>query len=318
VLVAAALAVATASVLVGAAAPAGAETNGSWSIFPTTVSGQLVRPYFQPVLTAGQSYADSVTVTNQTQTAATFNLYAADAYNTPTGGFALKRRTDHQTAMGAWIQLPITQITLEPRSYEVIPFTIDVPAGTAPGDHAGGIVIESTTGTTTVHGSLAITALRAVGVRVYGRVQGKLSPSLAVTGLSVAAHTSVASLFGLGAPSTVTFTVANTGNVRLTSKAVVTLAPLFGGSAGTRTVTVPELLPQNAVTYKVPFGSTLTYGQLTANVSIIATGSSSSGSASTLVIPWLLLLVLVVIVVLLVAWRRRKHRLERAGSGPVS
>jgi len=289
-------------------APAGAAAAGGWSIFPTTVQGQLPRPYFQPTLTAGQNYNDSLTVVNQNSTAATFNLYGSDAFNTAAGGFGLKKRTDHMTAMGAWIQLPITQITLAPSSFEVIPFSIDVPAGTPPGDHAGGVVIESTTGKTTVHGALSVTVLQAVAVRVYGRVQGKLVSSMAVTNLSVSPKTTVSSLFGLGTASKVTFTVANTGNVRLSSTAKVDLSPLFGGSAGTHVVHVPQLLPQNSVTYTVPFKSVIPFGQLTATVHLTAPGTSSSGSASALVIPWLLLLVIVVVVVLIVWLRRRRKQ----------
>jgi hypothetical protein len=302
-----------ASLVAAPSSPAGAETNGSWSIFPTTVAGQQQRPYFQPTLTAGQTYSDSVTVINQTGTTATFNLYGADAYNSSAGGFALKRRTDKQTAMGLWIQLPITQITLTGRSFEVIPFSIVVPAGTPPGDHAGGIVIESTTGTTTVHGSLSVTVLQAVAVRVYGRVQGKLVRSMAVTHLSVSPQTSVSSLFGFGTPSKVTFTVANTGNVRLASVASVSLKPLIGGAAGTKVVQIPQLLPDNSVTYTLPFKSVIPFGQLTANVHLTAAGSTSTGSSSALVIPWLLLLVLALIVALIVWSRRRRRRGDAAG-----
>ncbi|MGO9029336.1 MAG: WxL protein peptidoglycan domain-containing protein [Acidimicrobiales bacterium] len=299
--------------------PAGAATNGSWSIYPTTISGQLPRPYFQPILAAGQSYSDSVTVTNQTATPETFNLYAADAHNTPNGGFGLSRRTDPKVGMGAWIQLPESQITLAPSSYEVIPFTIAVPADATPGDHPGGIVIEATQGTTTTHGAVSVTVLQAVAVRVYGRVQGKLVSSMGVTNLSISPKTGFVSLLGGGAASTVTFTVANTGNVRLTSTATVTVSPVFGGSAGNHVIKVPELLPQNSETFKVPFNSTIPFGQLSASVHLSAAGTASSGAASALVIPWLLILIILLVVAALI-WRhhRRKMGTQAHAHGPSS
>jgi hypothetical protein len=143
-------------------------------------------------------------------------------------------------------------------------------------------------------------------------VQGKLVSSMAVTNLSVSPTTTVGSLFGLGTTSTVTFTVANTGNVRLASTATVDLSPLFGGSAGSKVIHVPQLLPQNSVTYKVPFAKTIPYGQLTATVHLTAPGTASSGSASALVIPWLLLLVVVLIIAFII-WRVRRRK-DRPGA----
>ena len=264
--------------LLGTGSVAGAASNGHFSIFPTTVSGQLPRTYFQPVLAAGQTYQDSATVINQTADTATFNIYATDATDTRTGGFALARRTAPKVGMGAWVQLPVSQVTLTGKSYEQIPFSIIVPPNATPGDHAGGIVIEETKGTTTKHGSVAITVLQAVGVRIYGRVQGKLTPALTVTKLSVNPHATFGSEFGGPTASTVTFTVSNTGNVRLASKATVSVDPLFGSSAGTRTVNIPELLPDNSATFTVPFKSVIPFGFLTATVHVTGSGSTTAAT----------------------------------------
>jgi hypothetical protein len=300
------LATSLVATLVAPTVPAQAATDGGWSIYPTTVKGQLPRPYFQPILTAGVSYTDSVTVTNQTTAQATFNLYGADAHNTPTGGFGLSRRTDHMVGMGAWIQLPILQITLAPSSFEVIPFTIAVPPGASPGDHPGGIVIEGTQGTITTHGPVSVAVLQAVAVRVYGRVQGNLVSSLAVTHLSVKPRSNLLSSFGGPASSTVTFTVANIGNVRLSSTARMDLSPLLGGSAGSKTISVPELLPQNSETFIVPYKSVVPFGRLSASVRLSAKGVATSGTANVWVIPWLLIiLVLLIAGVVIWRWRRR-------------
>ena len=56
------------AVLVIPPAPtASAASNGLWSVSPTTLPGQAPRELFNPVLTPGKAYSDSVTVANYTR-----------------------------------------------------------------------------------------------------------------------------------------------------------------------------------------------------------------------------------------------------------
>ena len=299
--------------LTAAPGVAGAAGNQYWSIYPTSVTGQTARQYFQPILTPGATYQDSVTVANFSQASETFNLYAADAFNAAGGGaFSLKTEAAPKVGISAWVHLPVSSVTLAANSYEVVPFTIDTPAGATPGDHVGGIVLEPTSGSVAKNGSLKVTILNAVGVRIYGRVQGKLTKSLSITQLSIAAHTNLASLVGGGTTSTVTLKVTNTGNVSTASTASVSVSPLFGSSTS-KTITLPQLLPQNSATFVVPFASMVPFGKLATTVKLTAPGVSTSGSAFTLVIPWLLVLVIVLIVAALL-WRRHRRKVQSAAS----
>ncbi len=110
-----------------------------------------------------------MTVVNQTPAPITLNLYAADAFTTKAGAFSIRPNYWPKTQMGAWIHLPITQLTIPKDSGDLIPFIYEVPVNPTPGDHAGGIVAEETQGTVSGKGNVRVRVLQAVGTAVYGR-----------------------------------------------------------------------------------------------------------------------------------------------------
>lgn len=299
---------ATVPVSLLSSSPALAATNGKWSVFPTTAPDQGTRPFFQPVLSPGVKYSDSVTVINQTGAPITFNLYPAAAFNTSDGGFSLRRRTDPRTGVAAWTHLYDSKVTVAPRSGVVVPFTIIPPDNVASGDYVGGIVAEDTAGVVTRHGAIEVTVLQAVGVRIYSQVAGNLTPGLAVTALSVQADTTLESALGGPVDSVVHYTVANTGNEVLSPNAVVSLSPLFGSGPPPQRFSLPQILPHYSVSFTVKFPRTVPYGRLSAKVLLSEGPLNASGTASTFVIPWIALLIVIVLLVGLTQLQRRRHR----------
>ncbi len=298
------------------APPAGAASNGTWSVYPTTLPGGTPRVVFSPQLTPGETVDDSVTVSNISASPLSFDLYAADAFNTPGGGLSLRRRIDPIEGIGAWIRLAHSSVIVPSHASVAIPFVIVVPSDATPGDHVGGIVAEETTGTPSSIGSVPINVVQAVGVRVLGRVRGPLVARVAVRSPDVAIKRSMASLFGASTDAVVTVRVENRGNVVLTPVAHLKLTGAFGTGA-TRTFSVGPLLPGESVTrrYTVSVGA---IGNVEAQLSVAATGTHSSATTSQWSVPWGLVAIVVVILLLvvltLVRWRRRRHR---AASGLV-
>jgi len=292
--------------LLGGAPAARAADNGHWSIFPTTVPGQLARPYFQPLLVPGVPLQDSVTVTNKTDTPLTFNIYAADAFNTTVGGFSLRRRTDPKVDIAKWVQFPVDSITVGPHALQQIPFSISPPADATSGDHPGGLVVEATQGPVSRSGALSVETLQAVGTRIYARVRGPVLPSLAVTETHLAVHQGVLGLLGGKVDADVTYTIANTGNVRLTPKAIVEANPFLGSGTTLKPKDVPELLPHGQATIRQRISGIWPLGRLTAHVTASAASVKAEGQTSQWVIPWLLILVLVVILGIWIYRRRRR------------
>lgn len=291
------------------AAPASAASNGLWSVFPTTRPGQPPGEFFHPVLMPGKVSADTLTVANYTTAPITFHLYGADAFNTRDGGLSVRRRTDPKLDIGKWITLPYSELTVRARSAAVVPFSIRPPPQATPGDHVGGIVAEQTKGTTSKAGSVPITVVQAVGVRVYGRVVGPLHPKLTLGQTSLALKSSSATQFGGSVTADVHFTVTNAGNSVLSPAAAVQLSTPFG-TVARRPLTMSQLLPGTSLAYALSFPGVSAYGHLRATVTVTAPHATATATATAWAIPWGLL-VTVAAAVLAVALLVRRHRRGR-------
>jgi len=301
-----------------AAGQAGAASNGSWSVYPTTPAGGTPRVVFSPKLVPGQTTQDSVTVSNLSAGPLTFELFAADAFNTPGGGLSLRRKVDPVEGIGAWIHLAHSAVLVPSHASAAIPFVVVVPTNATPGDHVGGIVAEETTGTPSSRGSVPVNVVQAVGVRVYGRVSGPLVHRLAVAKPHVAVQRTTGALFGAGTSAVVTVQVANRGNVVLTPVAHLKVTSTFGTST-TRTFSTGPLLPGEAVArrFTVPVRTT---GGLQTQFSAAASGAHASATTSQFNLPWGLIILVVVLVVglvlTLVLRRHRRRRVKRATEPP--
>ena len=287
--------------------PASAASNGQWSVYPTTLPGQAPRAVVRPTLTPGKTYSDAVTVANLTATSLTFHLYAADAINTPGGGLSLRRRTDVQRDIGNWIKLPYSVLTVPSRSGIVVPYTISPPEQASPGTHVGGIVAEDTQGTTSQSGSIPVTVIQAVGVRIFGNVSGPLHPKLSIAGLSLIVNRSAASQFGGSVQAKVRFRIRNLGNTVLSPQTRLALTTPIG-TAGSRRVRAGLLLPGGSLNYSVTFRSVNTFGHLRAQVVSTASGTRASAAAAAWTVPWALLVLVVFVFLLFVGLIIRLRR----------
>jgi hypothetical protein len=91
---------------------------------------------------------------------------------------------------------------------------------------------------------------RRLGSRIYLRVTGDLKPALHVSDVS-ATYDGTVNPAG-GGSTTVTYTVANTGNVRLAAHQSVRVTSPFGVVTTSAVLAdLPEVLPGNSVTRKV-------------------------------------------------------------------
>lgn len=297
--------------------PASATGNGLFSVSPVSLPSQPARPYFTPVLTPGVQSKDAVNVVNDTGQPITLDLYAADARTTLTGGFTVEPDFKPKRAMGAWIHLQTSVVTLPPGGEKAVPFTYTPPATAPAGDHAGGIVAAETT-PSTVRGKngVSIEAIEAVGVPVYGTVKGPLHPGLAVTSVGIRVTRSFASQFGGSVDARVTCSITNTGDVNLSPAIAVSL-----GGAPTQHVRVSRMLPGSTVRISRRFGGVASLGSVTATVVARSGGTQATGTAGTVIVPWglvgvvILVLVLVGLFVLRTLTRRRRRGPGGAGDG---
>lgn len=227
----------------------GEEVVHSWALTPAGANeeGASTRPDLSYTGDPGSVIEDAVTVFNLGNQTLTFRVYATDAFNASSGDFSLLDGDEIPTDVGTWVEFAQENVTVEPGRAVTIPITLSIPADAAPGDHVGGILASNEALSSTADGG-AIVLDRRTGTRLFVRVNGPLRPELAVEDLSVDYNSSANPL---GGSASVTYTIANRGNVRLSGTSTASVTGPFGvGGGSAEAIQFNELLPGESVTYE--------------------------------------------------------------------
>ena len=213
----------------------------TWGVAPFGPDGRAgERAWFEYRLDPGTRHDDYLGLTNYSYADLTFDVYAKDAFTNTNGGLDVLPATGQSRGAGTWIGVA-PQVEVPARSSVDIPFTLRVPDGAEPGDHAAGIVAALTEEVVDENGN-RVAVDRRVGARVYVRVVGEVRPELTVERLDVE-YLSTGAL-GLDGDAEVAFRVRNTGNVRLGGVTELDVAGPFGTFSATQDgPDVHELLP---------------------------------------------------------------------------
>jgi hypothetical protein len=288
------------AVLLPAAPAAAAPTTVTWTVQPATAAGPDGRRWIEHTLDPGRRITEHLAVRNLGDTPAVFTLSAADGYLTAKGRFNMLPSGQRSVGGGTWVSVPAS-VSVGAGKTAVVPFSITAPVGTTPGDHPAGIAasIAGTRGTVQVESR--------VGFRLLLRASGTLAPSVTADQIT-ARYDGTWNPFQPGTVH-VTYTVANTGNVRLDVPGTTSVSSL----AGTRTtpVTGVELLPAGTHTASVKVDGVWGLGRLRTTVTLTPPGAPPvSATTTTWVIPWPQLLVAAAALLLVVAWRLRRRHLR--------
>lgn len=292
----------------GGTDPTDQSSGGSFAVQPSGPNGPGGRDYFVYTLDPGDVFGDTVGISNLGTEPVTYALYATDAFNTSdSASFALLREEETPTDVGSWIELGVSQVTVDPGTRVDVPFKIEVPRDASPGDHAGAIVAQEIPDSTADDDGVTVDVRLRIGARVYVRVSGTLNPSLTIEELRLDYDTPL-NPFGT-APATVDYVVRNTGNTRLQADSTVEVEGLFGlGGAEAAPRRLPELLPGSSIQISETIDDVRPLIRLTATVRLEAPldGVDVEGSTSTLAIPWILVIALVLLIALLVRYLIRR------------
>lgn len=128
-------------------------------------------------LEGGKSASDGVKVTNNTDQTRTLQVYAVDSQMASGGAFACEQKADPLNAVGGWVTLEKSSVTLAPKTNVTVNFTVRVPENTSVGEHNGCIVIQDSTEQKTDTNGVALSfrsAIRLV-VTIPGEIIKKLS-----------------------------------------------------------------------------------------------------------------------------------------------
>ena len=294
----------------GVSTPGTSPNTATFGVQPVTGNKPDSRAKLTYDATPGAQISDHVAVQNFGTQPLQLHVYANDAFNTTDGGFDIQAASVPPKDLGSWVHLAgSTFVTVPPRAMVIVPITISIPINATPGDHAGGIVAGLNRMATDAKGN-RVNVEERVGTRIYIRVPGKLSAALTLTDVSTTYHNSLNPI-GSGS-ATVSYTVKNTGNVRLAAAVHVNVSSFIGGSR--QAVNVPgqpinvpsiqELLPGQQLSFSTQVGGVLpsfvATGRVTVDPSALPgdidpKASSDSATASTASIPWALLILILLL-----------------------
>jgi hypothetical protein len=303
----------------------------SWSVLPATAHGpDRSRNLFNyGVVKPGSTIIDHVEIVNRGKQSAAFSLYATDAVGTtPQGALLLLSAGKKPVDIGAWTTFPggAAQLsTVIPAGKAIIEsFSVAVPRLATPGDHTGGLV--AAVGIPGKNGAgLAIVQNYRIAVPMELRVPGALHASVQVQSIS-AGFDDPLNPFGNGSAA-ISYTVANTGNVRQSATQVVTVTGPFGQKSAVRPAKVPTILPGDSVRVTVKVPGLYPAGPMTAHVTVtpgwplrtipLATIVPTANEAASLfAMPWSLVGLISLLAAIGLAvwwvlrWRRREHQAE--------
>lgn len=194
------------------------EDQVSWGVAPAQNALGSGRAHFDYTADPAGKITDGLTLVNHSTRPITLRVYASDAFTTHNGGIDVLPSGAKSTDVGAWITVGMDTVTIEAGKSVTVAFTLTVPANATPGDHSGGLV-------TSLVDTAAAGGVRVehrLGSRVYLRVGGRLNPALAVTDVH-ADYSGSVNPVGTGGVR-ITYTVRNTGNVRLSARQHITVA----------------------------------------------------------------------------------------------
>ena len=224
------------------AATASSADRATFGIGPAVSRGQTGRPYFSYEMGVNGVYHDAAVAVNFASQPTALSIFATDVGNAQNGDFTVGLQAQQTKDAGGWIHISPkqSQIIVPARTKTpgtvLIPFTIRVPSNATPGDHGAAIVaVLSTIGKNPKGENVRFD--QRIAVRIYLRVNGPLLPALTIERLH-ASYRGVLNPLGTGR-ATVTYTVHNTGNVRLAGRQAVQVTGMFGTKS--MLVTPPNL-----------------------------------------------------------------------------
>jgi hypothetical protein len=318
----------------GPTGPAAKPGQIIWSAAPASAQGLDHRSkYVYNDIAPGSVIHDYVAVVNRSLLSESFSIYATDATGTtPQNVLTWLKVGDKPKDIGRWETFklgrqvtPNLSVIIGGRKGILVPFTIKVPAFATPGDHAGAVMAQVGIPKKSSQ-STSVIIYNRIAVPIELRVKGPYHSGLAVQSVSTSFGNPL-NPFGAGSAS-VSYTVTNTGNLRLTGTDLVKVTGPFGMKAQATAPRLPVILPGDSVRLTATASGLYPAGPFSAHVSVTPGWArdeqpvdglplaESDASASLFAVPWSLLGVILLLVAIgagawyLLRWRRRQQVAE--------
>src|SRR3989339_570136 len=135
---------------------------------------------FIHILEPGDVQKEGVLTVNNSAERKTMLVYAVDSTPSTGGAFACAQASVTAKDVGAWITLEKSEVTLEPGTSELVPFTITVPKNAGIGEHNGCIVMQEKK--EKADGKSGVSLSFRTGLRVAITIPGELERKLEIVG----------------------------------------------------------------------------------------------------------------------------------------
>ncbi|WP_375384873.1 hypothetical protein [uncultured Microbacterium sp.] len=211
-----------------APAPSPSESGAArvtWAVRPADATGADGRAWIEWAGDPGVERSEHLVVSNYGDEEIEFRLTAADGYFTDKGRFNMLPSDRASTDAGTWISLPAS-VTVPAGDSQNVPFTIAIPQDATPGDHPAGVAASIVS-----PGGGTVGVESRVGFRVMTRVSGELRAELS-TAIS-GSYTGSVNPFESGEVD-IAYDLTNTGNTRVCTQPVISVAGPFGIAAAQR------------------------------------------------------------------------------------
>lgn len=304
----------------------------SWSIAPSSATAPDARNlYSYTNIPPGATITDHVALWNRGTQSAAFQMYLTDATGTTSAGaLTLLQAGQKSTDIGAWTTFAghASQISVNiPGCGGIIEqFAIAVPRTATPGDHTGGLIASVGVPRRNSSGQM-VTVFQRIAIPVEMRIAGPLSANLKVVDLTSSFNNPV-NPFGSGSAS-VTYTVVNTGNVKLAGAQVITVSGGIAGSATIKPPVLPVILPGDSIRVTQTASGLFPLGPVSAKVTVTPRWPAkstplntpltlSSSATSMFAVPYALLVMIIVLIGggfggwRFLRWRRRTRAADLA------
>ena len=85
---------------------------------------------------------DAIKIINNTDEIKTLMIYPVDSIVSTGGAFSCAQYVEPRNKVGSWIKVKKSEVTLAPQSFEIVPFTLQVPTNIDVGEHNGCLVVQ--------------------------------------------------------------------------------------------------------------------------------------------------------------------------------
>ncbi|CAB4926913.1 unannotated protein [freshwater metagenome] len=277
------------------------------------------RPSLGYRVNPGEKVVDSLIIYNLGEKSVRLVVYPVDSATSQDGTFNLSLPSDPQRGVGKWTDIDNRTFVLKGGESTIRKFTVSVPAGVIAGDRVGGIVASTVPDVPSLNeAGQAIKIATRVGIRTVVRVAGEVTPALSVSDLTSSFEASLAKP-GFGR-LTLTWSLQNTGNVRMGALGRVDVAGALGPGSSRDLEKIEQILPGDVVNQTVVIDDMPASLRLSSTVNVtpvaleadVTAPQDLTSTTSTWAVSWVLVaavsLVLGLLIALVKGLRGRRRR----------